>query len=499
MKNKRTAKKKKKTAKLRKILRGKKIKIKASQKKLSHKKKAVTRRRSALRGRLVRAPKIRRSAKRLKKIPLPKSLEPHMEFSADAFFKAKIKVIGVGGGGASIVSEIGRSLNKASFVVADTDTRIAKKRSGIKYFLFGSEMTHGLGTGMNPQLAYQAANQHKGKITEFSKGQNIIIFIACLGGGVGSAATQAFAEALEGFDGVTFGIFTLPFKFEGKAKYQIAMRSLAQLRKLLNVSITIPNENIFRVISEDTPITQAFSTVNKHLIESLESLIDLIYNPGIINIDFADLKAVLQGKGNLAFLNTAHASGKNRLAEIIGKTLHNPLYRANNFPVQRILFNIQGGGNLSMFEVDKISRAIADKHAGAKIIFGISKNSKYKNTIKATVLMTGPGRDLELAPKAKKPKVQKHKKDSSRKISRKKSEEEVIQAEPVPIQFDELPVLRTIPVNHLPAGLIKSSPDKKTIQRRSALEAKKKQELEEQKASRQEEEWEIPAFLRIKK
>jgi len=435
----------------------------------------------------------KRTVKRLRKIPLPRAFEPQADFSPESFFKAKIKVIGIGGGGASILSEIGRVLEKATFVIADTDTRVAKNSSGIKYLLFGSKLTHGLGTGMNPQLARTAAEPEKEKIQALAKDQNILILIACLGGGVGSEATQVFAEALANFDGITFGIFTLPFKFEGKAKYQIALRSLAKLRKLLNVSITIPNENIFRIISEDTPITEAFSMVNKQLIESLESLIDLIYNPGVINIDFADLKAVLQGKGNLAFLNTAQASGKDRLKVIVDKALHNPLYRAGNFSVQRIMFNIQGGGNLSMFEVDKISRAIAEHHKEAKIIFGISKNSKYKNTIKATILMVGPANNIASEPNE--PSVRPKPKNNV-----KKRRGKAVRGEPVSPSLGSIPVLRAIPIG-LGGSEVQNadSKTKKAIQRRTALEARKKREIEEQKRAKQEEEWEIPAFLRLKK
>lgn len=148
-----------------------------------------------------------------KKKPVRQPAQETASFPAEAFFKAKIKVIGIGGGGGSIVSEIGRSLNKATFVVADTDIRAFKKRQGIKYFLFGQELTHGLGTGLNTDLAKQAAESEKEKIAALFRDQDIVIFIASLGGGLGSGATQIFAEAAKDFGGITFGIFTLPFKF----------------------------------------------------------------------------------------------------------------------------------------------------------------------------------------------------------------------------------------------------------------------------------------------
>ncbi len=433
-------------------------------------------------------------------------------FPAESFFKAKIKVIGIGGGGGSIVSEIGRSLNKATFVIADTDMRAFKKKPGIKNFLFGQDLTHGLGTGVNPDLGRMAAEQEKERISHFFDDQDIVIFIASLGGGLGSGATQVFADAAKDFNGITFGIFTLPFKFEGKNKYKIAVKSLRELRKSLNVSITIPNERIFKIIDSNTAITDAFSIVNKNLIESLESIIDLIYNPGIINIDFADLRAILNGKGNLAFLNTAEASGKDRAEDIAQKILHNPLYQNNNFIAEKILFNISGGNNLGMFEVDKISRKISELNPNAKIIFGISKNSKYKNKIKTTLLTTGPSAEKRVV--IEKPVIQKEVpkkkvflkivKNQKPKIKKSRAKKE--------ITIKKMPLSNTMPVfdnvsfeNNLAEFGTKKleitealTRPKKAI-RRSALEIKKAEEIEENKQSMQEKEWEIPAFLRLKK
>jgi cell division protein FtsZ len=438
-------------------------------------------------------------------------VKPEIPFFAESFFRAKIKVIGIGGGGGSIVSEIGRSLNKATFVIADTDIRAFKKRSGIKYFLFGRDLTHGLGTGVNPDLGRMAAEQEKEKIAQFFKDQDIVIFIASLGGGVGSGSTQVFVDAAKDFNGITFGIFTLPFKFEGRNKYKIAYKALRELRKSLNVSITIPNEKIFKIIKADTAITDAFSTVNKNLIESLESLIDLIYNPGIINIDFADLKAILSGKGNLAFLNTAEASGKARAEDIAQKILYNPLYQNSNFTTEKILFNIAGGRNLGMFEVDRISRAISELNPKAKIIFGISKNAKYKNKIKTTLLMAGTS--AEAKTESEKLKKQKNilKEKTIAKITKikkniKKKKKNIIDNKTKDVDGQKIPfidVLQPVFNDKVSAefGFKKLSiieaplKYKKTI-RRTALDIKKAEEDEENKQSVQEKEWEIPAFLR---
>lgn len=425
------------------------------------------------------------------------------EFPAETLFKARIKVVGIGGGGGSIVSEIGRSLQKATFVVADTDVRALKKKPGIKQFLFGQDLTHGLGTGVDIGLAKEAALSVREKIGEFFKDQDIIIFIASLGGGLGSGATQVFVEEAKKFGGITFGIFTLPFKFEGKNKQKTALNALKSLRQTMNVSMVIPNEKIFKIIGADTPITEAFSIVNKNLIESLESLIDLIYNPGIINIDFADLRTILRGRGNSAFLNTVEESGKNRAEKICQKVLFNPLLQNNSFEAEKILFNIAGGHGVSMVEVEKISRKISELNPKAKIIFGISKNSKLKNRIKTTILMTGGGRSiLEREPlkileaKSEKSKPAPKLKSSGKKHARQPKPEKLAGKQPVsfvPVFETPVPGVNVLEEKRLSIQTIE--PAKKAI-RRSGLDVKRAEDLEEKRRQAQEKEWEIPAFLR---
>jgi len=430
------------------------------------------------------------------------------EFSDNSFFKAKIKVVGIGGGGGSIVSEIGKFLEKASFVIADTDLRALKKRPGIKYLWFGGELTRGLGTGINVELGRQAAEEAREKISPLFKDQDIVIFIASLGGGLGSGATQIFIQEAKKYGAITFGIFTLPFKFEGRNKARIAQTALKFLRPSLNVFLTIPNEKIFKIINESTPIINAFSVVNKNLADSLKSLIDLIYNPGIINIDFADLRTILKGRGNLAFLNTIEESGKNRADKICERTFVNPLLQNNYFTAEKILFNISGSDNLSMFEVEKISSHIAKSNPNAKIIFGISKNTRLKNKIKITVLMTGGGVKIESETKktelaetkflTSNSKIQKKKKRKRIAMDSEKSEaEETKKKLPLIAPVFNMPPVAIGTAEQKKMNVVETAsfPAKKTI-RRSGVEIKKAEELEEKKRIAQEKEWEIPAFLR---
>lgn len=486
--------------------------LKAKMKKLAKSKKIFRIRRKTLAKPRIKAKKTIKARKIKKQKTAKKTVKKSLKFPAESLFKAKIKVIGVGGGGGSIVSEIGRSLEKATFVIADTDLRALKKRPGIKYFWFGENLTHGLGTGVNPELARRAAETAKEKISSIFKDQDIIIFIASLGGGLGSGATQVFAETAREFGGITLGIFTLPFKFEGKNKQKIAYSALRHLRQSLNVSVTIPNERIFKTIDINTPITEAFSVVNKNLIESLESLIDLIYNPGVINIDFADLRAILKGRGNMAFLNTIEESGKDRADKICQRIFVNPLYQNSNFTAEKILFNIAGGNNLSMFEVEKVSRHIAELNPKAKIIFGISRTAKLKNKIKTTVLMTGGGLKAEVEPVksavGEKAKVPEAKKKGSKKHIGKSAEKkrQVLKKKPagvfIPVfQNPALAGLSSVSEKKINIVLASQAPQtlskaKHRTIRRNALEIKKAQELEEHKRTLQEKEWEIPAFLR---
>jgi cell division protein FtsZ len=464
-------------------------------------KKKVAKKSSKILGKSKKIKKIIKKEKREKKEIMEKpavaknsgEVKQNFVFSPENLFKAKIKVIGIGGGGGSIVAEIGRSLQKATFLIADTDIRALKKRNGIKHICFGENLTHGLGTGVNVELAQRAAEESKEKFKDIFSGQDIVIFIASLGGGLGSGATQTFIDLAKDFNGITLGIFTLPFKFEGKNKSRIAQNALKSLKQSLNVSLVIPNEKIFKVIDANTPITEAFSMVNKNLIGSLESLIDLIYNPGIINIDFADLKAILRGKGNQAFLNTIEELGKDRAEKICSRIFNNPLLQNHTFAAENILFNIVGSENLSMFEVEKISRHISELNPKAKIIFGISKNPKLKGKIKTTILMTGPGlkdgqvREMPEVRSEKSAVIEKTKKAKS-KLKKIKKSEKIISLDNVFVpEFEKK-------INVIDASLA-ADLSKKNV-RRSGLEVKKAEDQEEKKRLDQEKEWEIPAFLR---
>jgi cell division protein FtsZ len=212
--------------------------------------------------------------------------------------KIKIKVVGIGGGGASIVSEIARHLKGVSFLVADTDIRtfkkLTKKRhdrgyfwSGgrIKGFQFGQNLLGGMGTGMDVELAQKAAEAERERIAKIFKDQDLLIFVACLGGGVGSGASLVFSEEARIQKKISLGIFTLPFSFEGEKKMKIARRALQKLQENLSGTIFVPNEKIFQIIDKKTPLKKALSSLNQIFANFLADLIEVISKPNLINIE----------------------------------------------------------------------------------------------------------------------------------------------------------------------------------------------------------------------
>lgn len=316
--------------------------------------------------------------------------------SSFQFRGIRIKVVGIGGGGSSIVSEIAPKLKRVKFLVANTDLQALKSSAKTaKRFQFGQKLTQGLGTGMNPQLGETAALDEKERIKKVFQGEDLSILVATLGGGAGSGALPVFAKAARDSKNLTLGIFTLPFDFEGKKRKEIAEASLEKLRPDLNAFSIIPNNKIFQIIDQKTPLKEALSVINKILAENLEGLIEMIYLSGLINIDFADVKAVLEGRGRLAYLATVEVQGDNRAEEGVKKILQSPLYEYGIQGAERILFNITGSKNLTINEVERISKVISSFNPKAKIIFGLSQKDNYQNKIRITLLAVGCGEKIK--------------------------------------------------------------------------------------------------------
>ncbi len=315
------------------------------------------------------------------------SPEPEFEIK-----KTKIKIIGIGGGGCNIVSEISARVKKAAFTAANTDSAALKAISDkVSIFQFGEKFTHGLGTGMDAQLGEDAAREEKERIKKIIEGHDLIILVSSLGGGAGSGATSVFAQVSKSLGILTFGIFTLPFAFEGAKKREIANAALERVRPYLNALTILPNERVFTIVPKTTPFSKTLSFINKTLSDGLEGLIETIYEPGLINIDFADLRTILSGQGKLAFLNSVDfKKAETPGLESIDEVLNSPLFSYNIEKARGILLNIVGEKEMKLSEVNQILSGIQQKiHKDAKIIFGISQPTGGEKTFKVTILATG--------------------------------------------------------------------------------------------------------------
>ena len=305
--------------------------------------------------------------------------------------RVRIKIIGIGDGGAAIVAGLAKELNKVDSWVANTDWRRFKKFPPIvKVFNFGEKQTHGVGTGMDPEIGRQAALAEKEKIFKILKDSDLCFLVSSLGGGTGSGATPVFAKIAQQQGIMTFGIFTLPFKFEGERKARIAKESLEKMRSNLNTSLIFPNEKIFQGLDKNVSFNEGFAAINGILSQGLQGLIGLVFQPGLINIDFADFKTILNNKGKPAYLiNTEFEKGI-KVEDIKKKIFQNPFLTYNFHHAKSVLFNIVSDVNLALGEVTEISQLVFGAvHPDAKIIFGVSFDKKLSGKIRVTILAIG--------------------------------------------------------------------------------------------------------------
>ncbi|MFH1820724.1 MAG: cell division protein FtsZ [Candidatus Nealsonbacteria bacterium] len=424
----------------------------------------------------------------------PKNLAP-----GDLVHRTRIRVIGLGGGGGSIVSEIAPQLKRVDFVVANTDSQALKETPrSVRKFAFGQKMTGGLGTGMDVRVGQKAAQEEKEKIEKLFQGVDLCILVCSLGGGTGSGAAPEFARMAKESGIMVFGIFTLPFKFEGNKRLSLAKNSLSKITPYLNAVSIIPNENIFKIIDKKTPLKQAFSTINKRLAQNLKGLIEMIYLPGTINIDFADLKTILDGQGKLAYLNSSQAQGSNRVEDALKEVLHSPLNEYGIRGSEKMIFNITASEEVGMREIEEISQTISDFNRRAKIIFGISQDNNYKDRIRISLLAVGCGKEEKLKPK-KKPKLKPKQKEKLKKKRIKPRQKP--KPKPKPKLKKRIKKKKSASVSapvSLPEPQITESEVPRQPVRKNALDLRREVQITEEAMQEQEKKWDVPAFLRRK-
>ncbi|MFA4937430.1 MAG: cell division protein FtsZ [Patescibacteria group bacterium] len=303
---------------------------------------------------------------------------------------AKIKVIGVGGsGGATINRMISARSRGVEFVVINTDAQaLHQSRAPVKVHI-GEETTRGLGAGMDPELGAKAAEENKDQIKETVKSADMVFLTCGLGGGTGSGAGPIVAELAQAAGALTIAVVTKPFTFEGAQRRSIAERALEQLVDKVDTIITIPNDRILQLIDKKTSLLEAFSYVDEVLRQGVQGISDIITVPGLINVDFADVKAIMAGAGS-ALMGIGIAKGENKAVDAAKAAIDSPLLELSIEGAKGILFTITGGPDLSMYDVNEAARIItASADPNAKIIFGAVIDENIKDEVRITVIATG--------------------------------------------------------------------------------------------------------------
>jgi cell division protein FtsZ len=303
----------------------------------------------------------------------------------------KIKVVGVGGSGSNAISRMSKSNIKGIELVAiNADAQDLDKIDADKKIRIGRKITKGLGTGMNPEIGREAAEEQITEIEDCLKGADVVFITCGLGGGCGSGASPVVAEIAKKQGALTIAVVTKPFSFEGEQRMSIANSSLRKLKENVDTLITISNDRLLAVLDPQITVLNAFWACDEILRQAVQGISDLIVLPGIINIDFADIKAIMKDSGSALF-GIGRATGPERAKEAARKALESPLLDVSYKGAKGILFNISGGKDISLVEVDEAAKIITEEiSSGAKVVFGAIQNEKLKEgEIKVTVIATG--------------------------------------------------------------------------------------------------------------
>jgi len=304
---------------------------------------------------------------------------------------ARIKVIGVGGGGTNAINHmIDAKLSGVEFIAINTDTQDLHHSQATKKIHIGKNLTKGLGSGMNPEIGQAAAEETKAEIQESIKGADMVFVAAGMGGGTGTGASPIVAKIAKEQGILTIGVVTKPFSFEGAQRQKLAESGIESLEKEVDALITIPNDRLLSIAGSDMSFRDAFSISDGILRQAVEGISELITTPGIINIDYADIKTTLSGAG-AAFMGIGRATGENRGKDAALEAINSPLLDIAIDGAKGVLFAISGGDDLTMSEVNDIASIITESiDSSARVIFGTIRDNKLKNgEIKVTVIATG--------------------------------------------------------------------------------------------------------------
>jgi cell division protein FtsZ len=312
------------------------------------------------------------------------------DFDVDLDQYAKIKVIGVGGGGNNAVNRmVDSGVRGIDFIALNTDRQaLYSSKAEIKLQL-GEKLTRGLGAGANPEIGAKAAEENRNEIMEALKGADMVFITAGMGGGTGTGAAPIVAEVAKELGILTVGVVTKPFTFEGPKRAQKAELGIEELKSKVDTLVTIPNDRLLQVADKKTTMVEAFIMADEVLKQGIQGISDLIAVPNLINLDFADVKTIMQDKG-IAHMGIGHASGDNRATEAAKQAIRSPLLETSIEGAKSVLLNITGGSDLGIFEVNEAAdliRSAVDKDAN--IIFGAGIDESLKDELKITVIATG--------------------------------------------------------------------------------------------------------------
>ncbi|MDD2766732.1 MAG: cell division protein FtsZ [Candidatus Moranbacteria bacterium] len=313
------------------------------------------------------------------------------EIKPDIETFAKIKVVGVGGsGGNGITRMIDAKIKGVEFVAINTDAQALHNSKAQEKIHIGKNLTKGLGAGMNPEIGRQAAEENRDEIQEVLKGADMVFVTCGLGGGTGSGAAPIVAETAKELGALTVGVVTKPFAFEGSQRRTIAEEALANLKDRVDTLITIPNDKLLSIIDRKTTLINAFRIVDDVLRQGVQGISDLITKPGIVNVDFADVRAIMEDSGS-ALMGIGIASGDNRAVEAAKAAINSPLLELSIDGAKGVLFNISGSTDLTMLEINEAASIITENiDPNAKVIFGaVTDDQIRKGEIQITVVATG--------------------------------------------------------------------------------------------------------------
>ncbi len=313
-----------------------------------------------------------------------------LEFDMSSDQLATIKVVGVGGGGNNAVNRmIDHGVEGVEFIAVNTDAQALNLSKAEIKLQIGEKLTRGLGAGANPEIGKKAAEESREQVEEVLQGADMIFVTAGKGGGTGTGAAPVIAEIAKELGALTVGVVTRPFSFEGMRRQKQASNGIGSLKDSVDTLIVIPNDRLLEIVDKNTPMLEAFREADNVLRQGVQGISDLIAKPGLINVDFADVKTIMSDKGS-ALMGIGVATGENRAVEAAKKAISSPLLETSIDGAQGILMNISGGPSLSLFEVqeaaDLVTSAAAEE---VNVIFGNVINENLKEEVVVTVIATG--------------------------------------------------------------------------------------------------------------